>query len=177
MPTQHALHGLAKRMFARAIDQRTYGITANPCANLRPTKLFGPKLPRARTFSEDELLAFQRVVKRLPYPHGPAYLMLLLTALRLNEVADARWSEFDLRNRVWEIPATRMKSTNDKARAHAVPLTTKMMQLLEALPRFKSGDYVFSTTHGIKPVWRHEGQGGDRPAHGANLARLSPQAR
>jgi integrase len=147
------LLGIAKRLLAWAKDQRVYGLVANPCADLRPSKLIGDKVAGDRTLSDDEMLALWRAAKRAPYPYGPAYQMLVLTALRLNEVADASWAEFDLRNRLWTVPAARMKGKNGKARAHVVPLTEEMSNLLSALPRFKKGDYLFSTTFGQKPVW------------------------
>jgi integrase len=36
--------------------------------------------------------------------------------------------------------------------AHVVPLTDDVMAILKDLPRFKGGDYLFSTTFGKKPV-------------------------
>jgi integrase len=87
------------------------------------------------------------------YPFGPAYRILMLTALRLNEVADASWSEFDLANRLWVIPASRMKAKESKARPHAVPITDDISALLKKLPRFKKGDHLFSANFGVTPVW------------------------
>jgi integrase len=150
------LLGIAKRMFGWAKDQRVYGLVANPCADLRPAKLIGDKRTGNRVLSDDELFALWRAAKRMPYPAGPVYQMLMLTALRLNEAADASWPELDRQKRIWTIPAERMKGREGKARAHAVPLTEDLLRLLNALPRFtgkSSGDYVFSTSFGTKPVW------------------------
>ena len=36
--------------------------------------------------------------------------------------------------------------------AHSVPLTPDVIALLESLPRFKGGDFAFSTTGGRRPV-------------------------
>jgi integrase len=77
----------------------------------------------------------------------------MLTALRLNEVADAHWSEFDVANKLWVIPAGRMKGRNGKARPHAVPLTADILAVVDKLPRFTRGKYLFSTTYGEKPAW------------------------
>ena len=62
---------------------------------LRPLALCGDKVVRQRKLSDDEVFAFHRAARRMPYPHGPVYQMLLLTGLRLNEVCDATWDEFD----------------------------------------------------------------------------------
>jgi integrase len=135
------LLGIAKRLFSWAVDQRAYGLTASPAETLKPTKLIGKKKPRHRILDDDELFALWRTIGRLKYPYGPAYRLLLLTALRLNEVADASWSEFDLEKKIWIIPAGRMKGDNDEARSHAVPLTADIMAVLKELPRFRRGKY------------------------------------
>jgi integrase len=62
----------------------------------------------------------------------------ILTACRSGEVRGARWSEFDLRARLWTIPAERMKA----GREHRVPLATGAMALLAAIER--QGDIVFT---------------------------------
>ena len=74
--------------------------------------------------------------------------MLLLTGARKSEVSDAHWPEFDAEAQIWTVPPERFKSNTN----HAVPLTPAMLALLNALPRFRRGDFVFSTTFGEKPV-------------------------
>jgi hypothetical protein len=46
-----------------------------------------------------------------------------------------------------------MKGTNGRARAHIVPVTDEVMAVLDGLPRFNSGQHLFSTTYGASPVW------------------------
>jgi integrase len=147
------LLGYVSRLFDWAIDQRVYGLKISPCQNLKPSKIIGEKPTGDRILSDAELFAFWRTIKRLPYPYSQVYQLLVLTALRLNEVADASWSEFDLANKLWIVPSARMKGKNSKARAHAVPLTDDLLAILQSLPRFKKGDYLFSTTFGEKPTW------------------------
>ena len=72
----------------------------------------------------------------------------MLTGARRSEVAEARWSEFDLQKKLWTIPAERMKAEA----AHVVPLSDDAVAILSALPRFKSGDCLFSTSYGRIPV-------------------------
>lgn len=50
----------------------------------------------------------------------------ILTATRTSEVLGAEWSEIDLNERVWSIPAERMKATKD----HRVPLAPQVVDLL-----------------------------------------------
>jgi integrase len=78
--------------------------------------------------------------------------MLMLTGLRLNKVVEASWSEFDLKNGIWVIPAARMKGKNGKARPHAVPITAEIAAVLAELPRFNAGDYLFTWTDGKTPT-------------------------
>jgi integrase len=151
------LLALIKRLFRWSIAQPEYGVSISPCANLRATDILG-EMPRSkgRVLSNDELFALWRAARRMPYPAGPAYQMLCLTAVRLNEAVDGSWSEFNMREKVWVIPAERMKgkdSGKKQARPHAVPLTPDILSLLEILPRFKNGRYLFSTTAGRSPTW------------------------
>src|SRR5262245_50638506 len=147
------LLALAKRFFTWAVDQRVYGLAVSPCAMLKPGSLIGEKTQGDRTLSDDELFALWRCAKRMPYPYGPVYRLLMLTALRLNEVADASELELNRREKIWVIPAERMKGKNSKARAHAVPLTDDILAIFDSLPRFKSGKFLFSTTFGKTPAW------------------------
>jgi integrase len=146
------LLGYLRTLFSWAIERRVYGLKASPCDHLRAARIVGDKKSGDRILSDDELFAFERAAKRLRYPYGPAYRLLLRTGLRLNEVADAVWSEFDLPGKSWTIPAARMKGKNGKARPHVVPLTAEMLALFETLPRFAQ-DHLFTTTLGIRPVW------------------------
>ncbi|MBK7646540.1 MAG: tyrosine-type recombinase/integrase [Betaproteobacteria bacterium] len=62
----------------------------------------------------------------------------VLTACRSGEVRGAQWSEFDLAERIWTIPAARMKAR----REHQVPLSDAALKLLELIP--KENDLVFA---------------------------------
>jgi len=55
-----------------------------------------------------------------------ALAFTILTAARSGEVLGARWSEFDLKERVWTVPGERMKA----GREHRVPLTDAAVALL-----------------------------------------------
>ena len=46
---------------------------------------------------------------------------LILTAARTSEVLGAKWSEVDLAEKLWTVPAERMKAK----RVHRVPLTAR----------------------------------------------------
>jgi integrase len=151
------LLALLKRFFRWTIAQRTYGLIHSPCEGLQASAIIGEtNSSRDRILSDDEIFAYWRSTHRLPKPFGAVYQGLMLTALRLNEMADASRTEFNHRDRVWVIPAERMKGKNagkKQARAHAVPLTDDFLAVLETLPKLNGGPYIFSTTNGEKPVW------------------------
>jgi integrase len=63
--------------------------------------------------------------------------LTILTAARTGEVTNARWSEIDLKEKIWTVPAGRMKGH----REHRVPLSDRAVAVLNALPR--EADFVF----------------------------------
>ena len=142
----HNLLTTARRLFNWAIDQRVYGLESSPCDRLRPKALIGEKKARHRILSPAELRAFWKATESMGYPYGPLLRLLCLTGQRKSEVAEARWSEFDLGQKLWAIPPERMKADA----AHIVPLTPQVVEILQSLPRFDRGDHLFSTTFGIK---------------------------
>jgi len=54
------LLGTVKRLFAWALDQDNYGLSASPAEALKPSKIIGEKLPRDRIPSDMELFALWR---------------------------------------------------------------------------------------------------------------------
>jgi integrase len=144
----HNLYTTVKRLFGWAIDQHVYGLESSPCDRLRRKSFIAPKTPRSRIFTDREWRAFWNATGAMPYPYGPLFRVLALTGQRRTEVAEARWCEIDFAAKLWSIPPQRMKS----AAAHVVPLTAPVVAILESLPRFDGGDYLFTSTHGRKPI-------------------------
>ena len=102
---------MARNLFAtlRALynwagRKRSYRPLANPCDGF-DLEILGAKANRTRTLNHDELRLLARNLRRLSAPFGTLYRTLLLTGLRLNEAARAKWTEFDFENKVWEIPS------------------------------------------------------------------------
>ena len=65
-----------------------------------------------------------------------AFEFLVLTAVRGVEVRGAVWSEIDREERVWTVPASRMKSL----RPHRVPLCGRALEILEAARKLGGGE-------------------------------------
>jgi integrase len=72
----------------------------------------------------------------------------ILTATRSGEVYGARWSEMDMMAKIWTIPAARMKA----AREHRVLLAEPAFAILEKLGDITTGDFVFPSPRGRKPL-------------------------
>lgn len=68
---------------------------------------------------------------------------LILTASRTGEVLGAVWDEFDLEQKLWTIPAYRMKARDE----HRVPLSDRAIEILRTLPREKGNPRVFIGPH------------------------------
>lgn len=68
-----------------------------------------------------------------------AFELLILTATRTKEVLGATWDEIDLDQKVWTIPAKRMKAN----REHRVPLSPRCVEILVRLESLAlSGAFV-----------------------------------
>lgn len=58
----------------------------------------------------------------------------ILTAARSGEVRGATWGEMDINQKVWKIPATRMKAN----RTHTVPLCDEAIEILNIMQQLQS---------------------------------------
>jgi integrase len=76
----------------------------------------------------------------------------ILTAARSGEVRGATWSEFDLDDRSWQIPADRMKA----GRAHRVPLSDRAVEILNTMASYRQSvepsAYVFEGQKAGRPL-------------------------
>ena len=68
-----------------------------------------------------------------------AFRLLVLTAVRSNEVRGATWSEFDLDAALWTIPAERMKARGE----HRIPLAPEAVVVLKQARELGGADLVF----------------------------------
>jgi integrase len=73
---------------------------------------------------------------------------LILTAARTGEVIGAFWSEFDTKEKVWTVPAARMKSK----REHRVPLSPRALEVIREMRTAQQGDFVFPGGKRDKPL-------------------------
>lgn len=70
----------------------------------------------------------------------------ILTAARSGEVRGMTWDEIDLEQKIWIVPADRIKA----GKRHKVPLSPDAVKLLKSLPAFEGTRYVFPAPRGGK---------------------------
>jgi len=73
---------------------------------------------------------------------------LALTAVRFSEALDAPFSEFDMGEKLWTIPAERMKAGIE----HIVPLTPRMIEIIEERRNLATSELVFEGAKGGQPI-------------------------
>jgi integrase len=103
-----------------------------------PTK----EVARERVLNAEELRLCWNMAEVEGFPFAPCVQLLMLTGQRRGEVSGMRWSELDLENAIWTIPAKRAKNGS----THIVPLSPLAMQVIRSIPRYPNSDFVFTTT-------------------------------
>ena len=94
-----------------------------------------------------EIGDFMARLRQLECVAACALEFAILTCTRTKETLGARWSEFNLAERLWVIPAERMKG----GREHRVPLSRPALAVLEGMAAIRLSDFVFP---GTKPNQR-----------------------
>jgi integrase len=130
-------YAVIRRMFNFAIERDV--IAVSPCTNIRtPT----PERQRNRILSADEIKILWENLDVAPMDKATriAIRLLLVTAQRRGELVSARWSNIDLVNGWWTIPADASKNYLP----HRVPLTKLACNLLEQAKAIApESEYVF----------------------------------
>jgi integrase len=121
-------HGYAKR---------------NPAADIRPADIL--KSTRKVNLARVDAVELPALLRAIEVYRGKvvtrlATKLMALTFVRTSELIGARWDEFDMEARRWDIPKERMKMRT----AHIVPLATQTIELLELLRTVTGGgDLLF----------------------------------
>ena len=133
--TANRVLAVTRKMFNFAVGRDI--IDASPCVQIpAPSK----ENRRERYLSEDEIKVFWEKLDdaKMSQEIRLALKFLLVTGQRKNEVIGAEWSEFDLKNKWWTIPAEKSKNKL----THRVPLTSTAMEILNELKKI-TGQYQF----------------------------------
>lgn len=132
---------LIRAVFNYAI--RRHLIEHNPASAFNRCDAGGQEKPRKRSLSNDELVRFFQAIREAGPTfriYGLAIKLLLLTAVRKSELIEAPWSEFDLDESVWSLPAERTKTERD----FVIPLPLIAVEWLQEIKRISvASKYVF----------------------------------
>jgi len=116
-------------------------IHANPLTGIRAA-FQKPVKQNMPTITPEELPQLMKDISYASIKLVTRYLIewQLHTMVRPSEAAGAKWQEIDFENKLWIIPAERMK----KKREHLVPLTEQTLEILERLrPLSGHREYLF----------------------------------
>lgn len=134
-------------IFAKAIYDRI--ITFNPIIDLKSELGSVKKCNHRKAIIKEELLKeFLIDLKNHNFDNNPILkfnlYFLLLTAVRPANACQAEWSEIDFENKLWTIPADKMKISDNGE--HKVHLSTHTIKLLKALkPLTSHSNYLFAS--------------------------------
>ncbi|QXR18701.1 tyrosine-type recombinase/integrase [Acinetobacter variabilis] len=106
------------------------------------------------SLTASEMPEFLRKVRAYPSDAQThhAIILIMLTGVRVSELLQARWEEFDLEGRKWDIPEERMKNRLP----HRVPLTNMMIAELKALRLTHNQELLFPHRLNNKESMRSE---------------------
>jgi integrase len=135
-----------KRLNQRLNEIMSYAVNtglihSNPLAGVKAA-FEKPKKQNMPTIKPDELPKFMQALSIASIKIVTRYLIewQLHTMVRPSEAAGIKWDEIDFDNKLWNIPAERMK----KKRPHSVPLTQQALNLLSAIkPISGHREYIF----------------------------------
>jgi len=110
-------------------------LETNPASELNAVAHKGPDAVHYPYLLEEQLPLFLQLLRQQATQHPRTYITVtaawlnLLTGNRPGVIRFAQWTEFDLDNALWSIPADKMK----KRRPHLVPLSRQLVVMLRSL--------------------------------------------
>ena len=115
----------------------------SPATGVKPV---AKEASRDRVLTDDEIRWFWQACEAEGFPWGPLGKVLLLTGQRLNEAAQI--TDGEIRGDLWHLSADRTKN----GRAHDVPLSDAVQEVLGAVERIEGKPGFIFTTTGTTPV-------------------------
>jgi integrase len=137
--------------------------------NLLPRKTKVRRVEHHAALPYPEIAAFAAELRQQEGVAARALEFAILTAARTGEVIGGRWEEINLAEKLWTIPAERMKAGKE----HRVPLSARALAIVEELAKVRESDFVFPGGRHGRPIsnmamlmtLRRMGRG-DLTAHG-----------
>ena len=158
-PIWSSKHETASRVRQRLERIFSYCIASNFMDRPNPASLKDnlefllPKVSKSLSVQHLRSLDYQGLpflIPKLINPHTTpslALALLITTACRTNEVIGSTWNEINLKDKVWIIPAHRMKMRQE----HTVPLNDLALRVLNLIEKNNASPFIFlnakKTTH------------------------------
>jgi integrase len=115
---------------------------------LLPARAKVRKVEHHRALPYAEMRSFVAALREQEGVASRALEFLILTAARTGEVIGAKWDEIDLTERLWTVPATRMKAGKE----HRVPLSGAALVIVEKMAAIHHDDFVFPGGRARRPL-------------------------
>jgi integrase len=116
--------------------------------NLLPKKSRVHRVQHHPALPYPEIGAFMADLRAMKGVPARALEFAVLTAARTGEVIGARWGEINIAERLWTIPAERMKA----GREHRVPLSNAAMAIVDAMVKIRQHDFVFPSNRAGRAI-------------------------
>jgi integrase len=131
-----------RRLFSWAVEEEI--VTVSPCMAVKKA---APLVERDRVLSDVELRLVWLAADKMGWPFGHLIKLLALTGARREEWAGAKWSEVDLKEKMFHLPKERSKN----GLAHDIPLSAQAIAVLADLAKHRLAgrpDWLFTTGTG-----------------------------
>ena len=150
-PIWSSKHETASRVRQRLERIFSYCIASNFMDRPNPASLKDnlefllPKVSKSLSVQHLRSLDYQDLpflIPKLINPHTTpslALALLITTACRTNEVIGSTWNEINLKDKVWVIPAHRMKMRQE----HTVPLNDLALRVLNLIEKNNASPFIF----------------------------------
>jgi integrase len=116
--------------------------------NLLPARRNVRRIEHHAALPYGELADFMIELRQQEGAAARALEFAILTVARTGEVIGARWGEINAAERLWTIPAARMKAGKE----HRVPLSHPAMAIVSEMSSLRSGDFVFANGKTGQPL-------------------------
>lgn len=156
LPVWTEKHETAKRLAQRikavldVAKSKGFRDGENPVTTIRDARVLPQvkqKVQHHKAMSWKDVPDFYAQLATKDAMAAKALMFTCLTASRTSEVLHAHWEEFDFEEKLWTVPAERMKADVE----HRIPLTDEMLTIIEPLKALRS-DVVFEGQKRHRPM-------------------------
>ena len=158
--------GVARKLFpairavfnhARVVLKADHNIILENPANWDDLKALGFEAPAQLSRGRHPSLPHEQIsdfITALRQRKGLSALMLetlILTGVRTDAILHAKWKHIDLKKAIWTIPAENLKDSKTRDGSFRVPLSPRVIEILEAIAEVQKTGLVFPCPTG-KPM-------------------------